>query len=255
MTLKEKLAKNELTIGTWVTIGHPAVVEILAVAGFDWITIDLEHTTIDLSTAQNLIAIIQSKGIKALVRVSKNEEVIIKRVLDAGADGVIVPMIKNEEDARQAVGFVKYPPLGNRGVGLGRAQKYGQDFEGYKERLENEIIVVAQIEHIDAIHNLEAIQAVEGIDGTLIGPYDLSASMGKPGQYHLPEVKRVIERYDEICKTNGKPMGAHVISSNSEDLQEKINLGYNFLAFSLDFFFLGNKAMEEMKKLNKVKNQ
>ena len=116
-TLKNKLSKNELTIGSWITIGHPSVPEILSNAGFDWLTIDMEHNSIDNSMMQNLISVIQSKNLAALVRVSKNEEVAIKHALDAGADGIIVPMVKNKNDAIKAVEYAKYPPLGTRGVG------------------------------------------------------------------------------------------------------------------------------------------
>ena len=119
--LKEKLKKNLPTIGSWVTIGHPSIVEIMATAGFEWLTIDLEHSAIDISKAMELITVIQANDMAALVRVSKNEEVVIKRVLDAGADGVIVPMVRTVEDAQQAVDYVKYPPFGKRGVGLCRA--------------------------------------------------------------------------------------------------------------------------------------
>ena len=249
MTLKEKIRKGELTLGSWVTIPHPSVVEIMATAGFEWLTIDIEHSAIDIQSVQNLIIAIQGKGMKALVRVFANDEVIIKRVLDAGADGIIVPMIKSKEEAQRMIDFVYYPPKGKRGVGLNRAQNYGIGFDAYKEKLEKDIIVIAQIEHIQAIKNLKDILSVSEIDATLIGPYDLSASMGKPGEYTLPEVKQAISEYDEICKSLGKPMGAHVISSDHKQTKEKIAAGYSFLAFSLDFFFLGDKAREEMKNL------
>ena len=158
-------------------------------------------------------------------------------------------MIKSKAEAIKLVESVYYPPKGKRGVGLSRAQNFGIGFDQYQEKLQKEICIIAQIEHIDAINNIEEILSVEEIDCTLIGPYDLSASMGKPGQYHLPEVKAAIEKYDEICKRLNKPMGAHVISSDSSETKTKMDVGYSFLAFSLDFFFLGDKAREEMKKL------
>lgn len=251
MTLKEKIRQGKLTLGSWITIPHPSIVEILASANFEWLTIDIEHSAIDMESIQTLILTIQSKNMKALVRVYDNDEIIIKRVLDAGADGVIVPMIKSKEEARKMVDSVYYPPKGKRGVGLSRAQNFGIGFEAYQDYVEKEIILIAQIEHIDAIHNIKDILTVDEIDATLIGPYDLSASMGKPGKYHLPDVKDAIAQYDKICKEMNKPMGAHVISSDFSHTQEKIDLGYSFLAFSLDFFFLGDKAREEMKKVKK----
>lgn len=249
MTLKDKLAGNRLTIGTWITIGHPSVVEILSTAGFEWMVVDLEHSPIDYTMAQTLITTIQSKGMKALVRVSKNEEVVIKRVLDSGADGIIVPMVRTAADARQAVDYVKYPPIGKRGVGLARAQSYGIGFEEYKEKVDKEIVIIAQIEHIEAVNNLEAIITTSGIDGTIVGPYDLSGSMGKPGRYDEPDVVEALNTVKKICIENNFPLGFHVIQSDVAKLQERIAEGYTFLAFSLDFFFLGDTARSEMQKI------
>lgn len=253
MTLKEKLTQNRLTVGSWVTIGHQSVIEIMAGAGFDWLTLDMEHSVIQLETAQNLIGHIQAHNIEALIRVSKNEEVIIKRVMDAGADGVIVPMVNSREDARQAVDYVKYPPVGKRGVGLARAQKYGTGFEDYKEWLTRSSVVIAQVEHIQAVENIHNILQTEGIDGILIGPYDLSGSMGCPGEYHRKEVTDAIKTVEAACRKHNKPLGFHVIQPDHRLLEEKIDAGYTLLAFSLDFFFLGVKARDEMAEYNKVK--
>lgn len=247
--LKTKLTNNKLSIGTWLTIAHQAVVEILGSAGFEWITIDMEHSAIDYGDVLNLVGHIQGNGMEALVRVSKNEEVVIKKVMDAGADGVIVPMIKNKEEAEQAVAFVKYPPVGKRGVGLNRAQKWGTGFNEYKDWTNNEAVVITQIEHIEAVNNLEDILNTPGIDGVIVGPYDLSASMGYPGEYDRDDVKAALERVVEVTKKSNKSLGFHVIESRYANLKERISQGYTFLAFSLDFFFLGDRAREEMKKL------
>ncbi len=247
--LKTKLKNNELTIGSWVTIAHPAVVEIMATAGFEWLCIDMEHTSIDLASAQMLITTIQANDMKALVRVSKNEEVIIKRVLDMGADGVIVPMIKTKEEAQEAVSYVKYPPHGARGVGLYRAQGYGTGFEEYKKRVEEEIVIIAQIEHVEAVKNIEDIITTDGIDGTIIGPYDLSGSMGHPGEFEREDVKRAIEDVKRACEKHGKPYGFHVIESDPARLQQRIDEGCTFLAYSLDFFFLGDSARAGMREI------
>lgn len=238
-----------LTIGSWVTIGHPSIIEIMGSAGFEWLVIDLEHSSIDLPTAQVLITTIQANKMSALVRVSKNEEVVIKRVLDMGADGVIVPMVNTPEEARQAVSFVHYPPSGKRGVGLFRAQNYGIGFDDYKTRLGSEVVLIAQIEHIEAVKNIEQIISTPGINGIIIGPYDLSGSMGFPGEFHRQDVKEALQRVALACQNANFPLGFHVIQSDCEKLKEKISEQYSFLAFSLDFFFLGDKARDEMKKL------
>ena len=247
--LKNKLKNNELTIGSWITIGNASVIEVMATAGFEWLCIDMEHTSIDLETAKMLITTIQANDMKALVRVSKNEEVAIKKVMDMGADGVIVPMVKTIEDAKMAVDFVKYPPIGKRGVGLYRAQSYGTKFEEYKRWVEEEAIIIVQIEHIKAVENIEDILQIEGIDGTIVGPYDLSGSMGIPGEYYRDDVQEAILKVKQACKKYNKPYGFHVIESDPAKLQERIEEGCTFLAYSLDFFFLGDSARDGMKKI------
>ncbi len=252
MKLKEKLNQNKLTVGSWVTIGHHSVIEIMASAGFEWLTIDIEHSPISFETAQTLIATTKSCGLSSLVRVGKNDELIIKRVMDSGADGVIVPMVNTKDDAIKAVSYVKYPPVGRRGVGLARAQEYGIGFEKYKNWLNDSSVIIAQVEHIDSVKNIEEIISVPGIDGIIIGPYDLSASMGMPGEFDKPEVKDAINKVVLACNKNNFPLGFHVIKPDNNLLNEKINEGFTFLAFSLDFFFLGEKARNEMEKF---KNQ
>lgn len=248
-TLKEKLRNRENTIGSWITIGHQSVIDILAESDFDWLTIDMEHTTIDLNELQILIGFIQSHGMAALVRVSKNEEVIIKRVLDAGADGIIVPMVCSKEDAEKAVSFAKYPPSGKRGVGLNRGQRYGFGFDEYKDWVDKYMVVIAQIEHIDAVNNIKEIIQTPGIDGVIIGPYDLSGSLGIPGNYDEQIVRDALKKVEDVCLTYNKSMGYHVVEPNGALVIEKQKLGYNFIAFSTDFLFLGKKAYEEMGKI------
>ena len=168
-------------------------------AGFDWLTIDMEHNSIDPSMMQTLISTIQSKDIAALVRVSKNEEVPIKHALDAGADGIIVPMINNENDAKKAVEYAKYPPNGRRGVGLSRAQNYGAGFNDYKEWANENLVVIAQIEHIDGVNNLDKIISTKGIDAIIVGPYDLSGLISDRGN-SLDSTFKTAMKVEEICK-------------------------------------------------------
>ncbi|MDY0181283.1 aldolase/citrate lyase family protein [Aliarcobacter skirrowii] len=249
MSLKQKLKNNELTIGSWIMMGNPMSVEVMALAGFEWLVIDIEHTSIDLQMAENLIRTIQSNGIKALVRVSKNEEVIIKRVLDMGADGIIVPMVCSKVDAIQAVNYAKYPPIGKRGVGLYRASGYGTKFEEYKKWVEEELVIIAQIEHIDAVNNIDEILQVAGIDGTIIGPYDLSGSMGCPGEFEREDVKIAVQKVLDRCKIYNIPSGFHVVDTNPDNLKQKIDQGCTFLAYGIDYFFLRDAAMNGMNKL------
>jgi 2-dehydro-3-deoxyglucarate aldolase len=244
--------KNELSLGSWITLNNPAIAEIMADAGFDWLCVDLEHSVTDYHEAQLLIATIQSKSLKAFVRVGENNTRIIKRVLDAGADGIIVPMVNSKEDAEKAVAAVNYPPVGSRGVGLARAQNYGFGFDEYKDKKAREILLIAQIEHINAVNHLDEILSVEGIHGSFIGPYDLSGSMGKPGRYDDQDVVEVLQKYESTVKKYNKLVGFHVIQPNYDLVLEKVDLGYNFIAFSLDSLFLGQTARTQNSRLKEA---
>ena len=253
MSLKQKLKNNELTIGSWIMMGDSMSVEVMALAGFEWLVVDIEHTPIDMETVKTLIITIQANGMKALVRVSKNEEVVIKKVLDMGADGIIVPMVSSKEDAIQAVEYAKYPPIGKRGVGLYRASKYGTNFEAYKKWVDEELVIIAQIEHIDAVNNIDEIVKVEGIDGTIIGPYDLSGSMGYPGEFEREDVKEAVVKVLDRCKIHNMPSGFHVVDTEPDKLNEKIEQGCTFLAYGIDYFFMRDAAMNGMQKIKRGK--
>ena len=251
--LKAKLARNKVSIGSWITLPDASVTEIMARADFDWLTLDLEHSSININQAQELIRIIELSGKTPLVRVGANDPLIIKRVMDAGAHGVIVPMVNTKEDAMRAVASVKYPPEGNRGVGLARAQGYGLSFEAYKKWAKEKSVVIVQIEHIDAIKNLEKILSVPGVDGTMIGPYDLSGSLGFPGEFEREEMKEALARYEAVCKKMGKPMGYHVIQPDPEAVKSRLAKGYTFLPVSLDTLYLANNCRDTLKAIKAKK--
>ena len=253
-SLKDKLSKKSLTIGSWVTIPSTEIIEILSTAGFEWLVIDREHTSISLSEAKILIQTIQANGMEALVRVSSNDEVEIKKVLDIGANGIIVPMIKSKGEIEKAISYTQYPPSGVRGVGLNRAHKYGSSFKEYKEYSKSNIVVIAQIEHIKAVENLEDILTCKGLDATIVGPYDLSASMGFPGEYDRSDVLKGLEKVEKITLNSNKSLGFHVIESDYCHTIKKIEKGYTFLAFSIDFFFLGDLARAQMELLKNAIN-
>ena len=250
-SLKHKISSNEVTIGSWITIPHHSIAEIMSIGDFDWLAIDMEHSAIPINKCQELILSIKSKDISPLVRISKNSEVEIKKVMDSGAEGVIVPMVLSEKDAKKAVDLVKYPPVGKRGVGLARAQDYGFGFDNYNIWQKENSIVIAQIEHIDAVNNIEKIIMVDNLDAIIIGPYDLSASLGCPGELDNKNVINAIKFVEDICIKHSFPFGFHVIEPNHEEVNNKIRNGYKFIGFSIDFLFLGRKIKKELDKLNK----
>ena len=248
--LKERLHRRELTIGSWITLGHPAIAEIMAASGFDWLTIDMEHSAITLHEAQQLIQVIELAGCTPLVRVGCNDPNLIKRVMDAGSHGVIVPQVNSPEEAQAAVSAVKYPPRGTRGVGLARAQGYGMEFERYKAWNDRESIVIVQIEHIRAVEALESILSVDGVDGFIVGPYDLSASLEVPGQFDHPAFLEAMERVrDSVRQASCISPGFHVVPPDLDLMHERIREGYRFVAYSLDSLFLAEKCTRDLKTL------
>jgi 2-dehydro-3-deoxyglucarate aldolase len=251
-TLKEKIKSKELTLGSWITLGHPSIGEIMGDAGFDWLTVDMEHSIIGLREAQSLIGAIQSRGVAPLVRVGENNANLIKRVMDAGAHGVIVPMVNTKEDARRAVEAVKYPPQGTRGVGLARAQGYGVGFESYRDWLADGSVVIVQIEHIKAVENLESILTVDGVDGFIVGPYDLSGSLGVPGDFNNPDMVEAMKTVKEVSDKLGALAGVHVIQPDPGEVKTKIDEGYRFIAYSLDTLFLATSCRSGLNSIREM---
>jgi 2-keto-3-deoxy-L-rhamnonate aldolase RhmA len=250
--LKSKLRSRQLTIGSWITFGHTSVAEIMAKAGFDWLTVDMEHSAITLHETQQLVQVIELSGCVPLVRVGVNDANLIKRVMDTGAHGVIVPMINTKADAERAVGAVKYPPKGFRGVGLARAHSYGANFEGYRKWNETESIVIVQIEHIKAAENLEAILSVEGVDAFIVGPYDISTSLGVAGQFDHPEMTSVLSKILDTASRLKAVAGYHVVPPDTMQVLEKVKQGYRFVAFSTDFLFLGDSCRTGLETVRRT---
>jgi 2-dehydro-3-deoxyglucarate aldolase len=249
--LRKKLRNKELTIGSWITLGHPSIAEIMARAGYEWLVVDLEHSVITIREAQELIRVIDQCGVTPLVRLSSNDSVQIKRVMDAGAHGIIVPMVNSASEAKQAVSAVRYPPEGRRGVGLARAQGYGTTFEHYLSWVNKETVVIVQVEHGDAVKNLEAILSVEGVDGYIVGPYDLSGSLGVPGQFDHPLMLDTMDRIREVGEASGKAPGIHVVEPDPEQLQKRVDQGYVFVAYSVDIRMFDcscRKALDVIKR-------
>jgi len=244
-SLKSRFVRREVTFGSWITLGHPAVAEIMARSGFDWLTVDLEHSAITIGQAEELIRVIDLSGVSPLVRVGENNPTTIKRVMDAGAHGVIVPMVNTKDDAELALRSVRYPPSGTRGVGLARAQGYGLDIEAYRKWNEANSIVIVQIEHVRAIENLEAIFATD-VDAFIVGPYDLSASMGISGQFEHAGFREALEQIRKVALKTSKPAGYHFVKPDPEGAVAKIREGYSLLAYSTDFLFLGDTSRKHL---------
>jgi len=239
---KQSLLERKLIAGAWVQIGHPAVAEIFARRGFDWICVDLEHGIIDLESMANIFRTIAAFDCVPVARLPLNDPIWIHRSLDAGAKALIIPMVKNAQEAQNAIKEAKYPPQGVRGFGYSRANMYGIDFDDYIKTANDEIAMIMQIEHKDAIDNLEEIAEVKGVDGLFIGPLDLSGSMGITGQMNHPQMIKALEKYRNICRQKSLSAGMHIVRPNSENIKSAINEGYNFLALGVDTVFLDESS-------------
>lgn len=244
-SLKARLGAGEVTIGSWLSFAYSPLAEIMTSAGFDWLVVDMEHTGVEFNDALNLIQVIELAGCVPLVRVGANDPLLIKRSLDSGAHGVVVPSVNSVEEAERAVDATYYPPRGRRGAGLFRAQRYGLGFDEYKTWADRETVLAFQIEHIDAVARLEEIVALEGVDAFMVGPYDLSASMGLPGQFEHPDVVDAMEAVRECMRECSTPGGYHVVHSNPAELARRIDEGYRFIAYGDDMVFIAEKVAAE----------
>jgi len=226
-----KKSRHRQLMGTIFTTGSVQVAEMISQAGFDWVMIDMEHSTLTLQEVQNTLPAFGDRILK-IVRVPGNDEIWIKRVLDTGCDGIMAPMIKTGEEAAKLVMAAKYPPEGQRSVGVTRAHGYGQSFGSYVENANRDLIIMAQVEHIDGVRNIDSILSVSGIDAIFIGPYDLSASMGLAGQVMNNGVKKSIGLIKKKCRDAGKPYG--IFGSDPGILQEEIKEGCNYVLCGID---------------------
>ena len=241
---------KNVTIGTWMTTYNVPAIDVMSKCGFDWICIDLEHTTITLEQLQNLLNVLDKNNINSFVRVSENSKTEIKKVLDLGAKGIIVPMINTAAQARSAISYATYPPKGQRGFALGRAQGFGYDVKKY-EKISKNTKVVLQIESMQGINNLEEILKIKGFYSTLIGPRDLAGSIGKVGDYKNKKFLASLKNYEKICKKNKVLMGMHVAYPNANEVSQYIKKGYKFMAIGTEMTFLGSGCMESLKKIKK----
>ncbi len=236
--MRTALLKNELSLGTWIQIGHPAVAEILATVGYDWICVDMEHGAIDLETMTHIFRAIGASGSVPIVRLPMNDPIWIRRSLDAGAKGLIIPMVNSAAEIESVIRCAKYPPRGERGYGYSRANMYGMNFEDSIKEANDTIAVIAQIEHKDGIENIASILKVPDLDGVFIGPLDLSGSYGKSGQLDCAEMREALKRYLDACKEHDKCAGIHIVRPDDESIKKAITDGYRMIALGVDGVFL-----------------
>lgn len=237
-TTKNKLKKNLPVYGGWVMTGNPVVAELLAGEGFDWIAVDLEHTATTIRELRDIALALKGSGVDLFARLPGCDEIWAKHVLDGGASGIIVPLVNNPEDAARAVSIAKFPPEGNRGAAFSRAADYGRNFQNYFKGHNDDVTVVVMLEHIQAADHADDILSTPGVDAVMIGPYDLSASMGLAGQLDHPDVQDAQRRILEACQRQGVAPGLHVVQTDPKKVADSVAAGYRFIACGLDTEFI-----------------
>jgi 2-dehydro-3-deoxyglucarate aldolase len=241
--LREKLNSGGFSIGSWMQIPHSSIAEIMGQSNYDWVAIDMEHGSVSTHQLPDLFRALELGETLPLVRLARAHFKDCKQALDAGAGGVIVPMIKSAQQLKEVRDATRWPPSGTRGVGFSRANLYGKNFDEYLNEAKKPFLV-AMIENIDAIDELDDILALEGLDAILIGPYDLSASMGITSEFENPrfvELMNHIKIKSEIAKI---PCGIHVVEPSKVNLRQRLDEGYRFIAYSIDSVFLNNSSVK-----------
>lgn len=238
---RQRLQQGERLIGSMVTLGSREVAEVLGEVGFDWLCLDGEHGALEPSVLQGLLQAID-RTVPAIVRVPELNEADLKHVLDIGATGVMVPQVHTAEQAALAVRWSRYPPLGTRGVGVARAHHYGFQVSEYLQHANEQVTVIVQAESAEAVRNIDAIAQVPGIDAVLIGPYDLSASLGHAGELGHPEVRAAIARVAEACQARGVPLG--IFGLTVDAVRPYAAQGFRLLLVGVDSVLLGQAARD-----------
>lgn len=239
--IRTALQNGTATVGSWMQIPDSNIAEIMGRAGYQWVAIDMEHGSVNVSQLPDIFRALELGGTLPLARVASPMPINCRQALDQGAGGVVVPMISSAAQLEAIISECHWPPRGRRGVGFQRANVFGKFFDSYIQEAQ-ESLVIAQIEHVDAVDNLDSIVKVDGLDAIMVGPYDLSASIGVTGEFENKKYKDVLARILEVCGKQKMPCGIHVVQPDPTLLKQRINEGYTFIAFGVDTVFLNNGA-------------
>lgn len=239
--IRKKLQQGGHSVGSWMQIPHASIAEIMGQAGYDWIAVDMEHGSVSAHQLPDLFRAIELGGTLPLARVAQGHVKDCKQALDAGAAGIIVPMIESARQLADVASACRWPPAGTRGVGFSRANLFGKHFADYREEAQTPLLV-AMIEHVGAVDGLHEILQVPGLDALLIGPYDLSASIGLTGDFDHPDFKALMQRIRQAAAEVRIPVGIHVVAPSHNELRQRLADGYRFLAYSLDAVMLRDAA-------------
>ena len=240
--IKRKLKAGQATIGSWMQIPSASVAEIMGKAGYDWVAVDLEHGQFSPQILPDIFRALELGNTVPFARIAQCGPKDIKQALDAGARGIIIPMVESAAQLKRGIEWSFYPPRGLRGVGYSRANLFGKSFESYLEESLENTLIVAQIEHIRAVEALDEILQVDGLDAVMVGPYDLSGSMGLTGRFEDQRFIETMKQISQKARSHNVPMGMHVVKPVFRDLEKAVKEGYQFIAYGIDAVFLWNSA-------------
>jgi len=235
--IRRKLNSGGCSIGSWMQIPNSSIAEIMGCSGYEWVAIDMEHGAISVERLPDLFRGLELGSTLPLVRIAQGKAKDCKMALDAGAGGVIVPMVESAKQLEKVKDNTRWPPSGKRGVAFSRANMFGKNFDDYIDEAQQPLLV-AMIENVNAIENLDEILKVKGLDAIIIGPYDLSASMGVTAEFNNSVFIKTMNEIKGKAATENIPCGIHIVDPNSIDLKQKIKNGYSFIAYSMDAVFL-----------------
>lgn len=237
--IRDKLVNGGCSVGSWMQIPHASIAELMGASGYDWVALDLEHGAFSTAQLPDLCRALELGGTLPLVRLAQGHKKDCKYALDAGAGGVIVPMIESASQLEEVRDACRWPPSGKRGVGFSRANLFGKRFDAYFQEAQAPFLV-GMIEDIKAVDNLEEILKVDGLDAILIGPYDLSASMGITAKFEDPLFEKTMKRILSMAQKMNIPSGIHVVAPSVEQLKSRKDEGYRFIAYSIDAVMLAD---------------
>jgi len=240
-TIRASLRSGTSVVGSWMQLTDSNVAEIMGRSGYQWVAIDMEHGPVSLSQLPDLFRALELGGTLPLARVASPLPINCRQAIDQGAAGVVIPMISSAAQLQAIINECHWPPRGRRGVGFQRANVFGKFFDAYVQEAQ-ESLIIAQIEHIDAVNNLESIIAVEGLDAIMVGPYDLSASLGITGEFENKKYLETLSKILSMCAKHKMPCGIHVVQPDPKMLEQRISEGYTFIAYGVDTVFLNHGA-------------
>jgi 2-dehydro-3-deoxyglucarate aldolase len=252
--LKSKLQYRDLVFGSWVSFSHPSITEIFTSQAFDFHAIDMEHTTISLEQAQRIIAASQASGVPCLPRPVSHSNDYIKPLLDSGANGIIAPLVHDSDLSQGIIDLIKFPPKGKRSFGVNRAHGYGSTFDSYLAEWNDSSVYIAQIESIAAVNNIEDILSNPDLDGVMIGPYDMSGSLGVPGKIQHPKMLEAEAKVIAACKANNKSCGTQLADFSLANIEIALTKGYTFIIASSDLFVLNSWAVQAGELMQSFRN-